>query len=298
MGSTCNYNVYSYHDQHARGFVEDKYDVYNKYSGVAPGPAGAWQQPQLESAYGSYACHNQSQYARHDGSAWVPSLLQEHGQHNVRDEQAAYTGQYATHDGSAWLPSPRAKYGQHSVRDVRDVRDDQAAFHGQYERPDWSAWLSSLLAEFGQENVPDEKAAYTGQDAKHDGSAQLSSRETGDSQHKVNKEQAAYTGQDAKHDGSAQLSSRETGDSQHKVNKEQAAYKGLCYTEKEGTGTKRLIETLATVGGKQGDGAQADEQDRSAKMRKLYDPGNVQPLDDYDVEDSGLGFGIGDPGFE
>jgi len=177
-GSTCNYDVYSYHGQHARGHAEDKYDVYKKYSGDAPGGTRTWQRPQPEGAYGSYACNNQSQYAKHDGSAW--------------------------------LPTTPAKYGE--------------------------------------QNAPDAQAASCGQYAKYDGSAQLCSKQ----------------------------------------NEEQAALHGLCYTETEGTGTKRLLETLATVGGRQGEGGQADEQDRRVKMRKLYDPGNVQPLDDYDIEDWGL----------
>jgi hypothetical protein len=250
MGSTCNYNVYSYHDQHTRRYAEDKYNVYNKYSGDAPGGAMAWQQPQPESAYGSYACHNKSQYARHDGSAWLPTPLAKCGQQNVPDEQDAYTGQYARPDGSPSLPTPLAKCGQ------QNVPDEQDASGGPCERHDCSSWLATLLAKYGQENVPDEQAARTGQYATHDGSAPLSS----------------WVREDA----------------QHKENEEQAAFQGLCYTEKEGTWTKRLIKTLATVGGRQGDGGQADEQDRSVKKRKLYDPGNVQPLEDYDIEDWGL----------
>lgn len=118
----------------------------------------------------------------------------------------------------------------------------------QYEELDWSVWLPTVLAKYGEHNVPDAQAASCGQYAKYDGSAQLCSKQ----------------------------------------NEEQAALHGLCYTETEGTGTKRLLETLATVGGRQGEGGQADEQDRRVKMRKLYDPGNVQPLDDYDIEDWGL----------
>lgn len=255
-GSTCNYDVYSYHDQHTRGYAEDKYDVYNKYHGGAPGGAGAWQQTQPESAYASYACQNQSQYAKHDRSAWLPTPLARDGQHDVPGAQAAYTGQYAKHDRSAWLPTPLARDGQH------DVTDGHAAFCVQYTNHDGNAWLSTFLAQYGQHNAPDA--------------------------------QAAFCGQYAKQDGSTQLSSKVMGNWQQKENEAQAAFQGLCYTEREGTGTKRLIETLATVGGRQGDGGQAGEQDRSVKMRKLYDPGNVQPLDDYDIEDWGLGFGIGD----
>ena len=167
MGSTCNYNVYSYHDQHTRRYAEDKYNVYNKYSGDAPGGAMAWQQPQPESAYGSYACHNKSQYARHDGSAWLPTPLAKCGQQNVPDEQDAYTGQYARPDGSPSLPTPLAKCGQ------QNVPDEQDASGGPCERHDCSSWLATLLAKYGQENVPDEQAARTGQYATHDGSAPL-----------------------------------------------------------------------------------------------------------------------------
>jgi hypothetical protein len=266
--------VYSYQDQHVRGYAEDKYNVYNKYSRDAPGGAKGWQQPQPESAYGSYACHNQSQYAKHDGSAWLPTPLAKYGQQNVPDEQAASGGQYARHDGSAWLPTPLAKYGQHNVPDEQDASGGQYARHdgsawlptalakygqhnvpdgGQYEMPDWSAWLATLLAKYGQENEPDEQAACTGEYATHDGSGELSSRV------------------------------REDG--QQKDNAEQAAFQGLCYKETQGIGTKRLIKTLAAVGCRQGDGGQADEQDRSVKKRKLYDPDNVQQLEDYDIDD-------------
>ena len=150
-GSTCDYNVYNYHNQHPREYAGSKYDVYTKYSGYAPGAAGAWQQPEHDSAYGSYACYNQSQYAKHDAGAWLQTLLTEHGQRSAHDEQAA--------SGC------------------------------------------------------------------------------------------------------------------------------LYYTDEQHKGTKRLIDTLATVGGSQGDGGRAGTSHKNVKMRKLYDPGNIQPLDDYDADD-------------
>jgi hypothetical protein len=282
MGSTCNYNVYSYRDQHARGYAEDKYNVYNKYSGDAPGGARAWQQPQPESAYGSYTCHNQSQCARHDGSAWLPTPLAKCGQQNVPDEQAAYTGKYTTHNGSPWLPTPLAKYGQ------QNVPDEQAAYTGQYTTHNGSPWLPTPLAKCGQQNVTDEQDASGGQCERPDWNAWLATLLAKYGQENVPNEQAARTGEYATHDGSAQLSSCVREDGQHKENEEQAAFQGLPYTEKEGIWTKRLIKTLATVGGRQGDGGQADGQEISVKKRKLYDPDNVQPLDDYDIEDWGL----------
>jgi len=238
-GSTCNYNVYSDHGKNAPEHVEDKYDVYKTYSGDAPGGARTWQQPQHEGAYGSYACYNQTQYERHDGSAWLPTAPVKYGEHNVPDAQAAYRGQYAKHDGGAWLPTAPVKYGEHNVPDA------QAAYRGQYEGLDCSAWLPTVLAKYGEHNVPNPQAASCVQYAKYNGSAQLC----------------------------------------YKQNEEQAAFRGLCYTENEDAGTKRLIETLATVGGRQGEGGQAGEQHRKVKMRKLYDPGNVQQEEDYDAED-------------
>ena len=279
MGSTCNYNVYSYQDQHTRQYAEDKYNVYNKYGGDAPGGARAWEQTQPGSAYGSYACHNQSQYARHDGIPWLQTPLAKCGQQNVPDEQAGYTGQYARHDGSPWLPTPQAKCGQ------QNVPDEQAASGGQYARHDGSAWLPTPQAKCGQQNVQEEQAASGGQCERPDWSTWLATVLAKYGQENVPDEQAARTGQYATHDGSAQLSSWVREDGQHKENEEQAALQGLCDTEKEGMGTKQLIETLATVRGRQGDERQADEQERSVKKCKLYDPDNVQPLDDYDIED-------------
>ena len=182
-GSTCDYNVYNYHNQHPREYAGSKYDVYTKYSGYAPGAAGAWQQPEHDSAYGSYACYNQSQYAKHDAGAWLQTLLTEHGQRNAHDEQAAFGGEYTEHDACAWLQTLLTEYGQRSAHD------------------------------------------------------------------------------------------------------EQAASGCLYYTDEQHKGTKRLIDTLATVGGSQGDGGSAGTSHKNVKMRKLYDPGNIQPLDDYDADD-------------
>ena len=177
--STCDYNVYDYHNQHARGYADGKYDVYTKYSGYAPGAAGAWQQPQHHSAYGRYACYNQSQWTKHDASAWMPGLVQEHGQDNVRNEHPASGGQWTRHDASAWL--------------------------------------QTLLTE----------------------------------------------------------------DWKHEAKDDEAALGSLRYTQDVHNGVKRLIDTV-------GDGGKADEQHRSAKMRKLYDPGNIEALEDYDVDNWGM----------
>lgn len=176
--STCDYNVYDYHNQHARGYADGKYDVCTKYSGDAPGTAGAWQQPQHQSAYGRYACYKQSQWTKHDAGAWLPGLVQEHGQDNVRNEHPASGGQWTKHDAGTWL--------------------------------------QTLLTEDGKQKANNE-----------------------------------------------------------------AALGSLRYTHNVHNRVKRLIDTV-------GDGGKADEQHRSAKMRKLYDPGNIEPLDDYDVDDWGM----------
>ena len=305
--STCDYNVYDYHNQHARGYADGKYDVYTKYSGDAPGAAGAWQQPQHQSAYGRYACYNQSQWTKHDAGAWLPGLVQEHGQDNKHNEHPASGGQCTRHDAGAWLSGLVQEHGQDNVRNEHSAsggqwtrhdagawlqtllteyekhkaKDKQPASGGHDAKHNAGAWLPCLVQEYGQDNVRNEQPAPGGQWTKHDAGAWLPGLVQEDGQDNVGNEQAAYGGQCTKHDDSAWLQTLLTEDCKHKAKDDEVALGSLRYTQDVHNGVKRLIDTV-------GDGGKADEQHRSAKMRKLYDPGNIKPLDDYDVDDWGM----------